>query len=161
MNSVRAPVYACAPAKASLWQSLRRQLALACLCARHGPSPPLPESLPFPDATPARPPALCASSWLQAPPARRQHTHQPALALTGLSFTHTNQPTRPCPDPSGSVGWASSSKAKCRRFGSRSGHMPGCRFGPLSGYLREATRSGLLSHIDVPFPLFLRPFPSS
>ena len=58
-----------------------------------------------------------------------------------------------CPNQYGSVGWASSCKAKGHQFNSQPGHMPG--FCPP--YDRQLID---VSHIYASLPLFLPLFPS-
>ena len=57
------------------------------------------------------------------------------------------------PDQCGSVGWASSHKAKGCQFNSRSGHRPGL-------WVQSPVGACEGQPIDVSPPLFLPPFPS-
>ena len=72
-----------------------------------------------------------------------------------LFFTSYN--TRYGPDQCGSVGWASSHKAKGHRFDSQSGHMQGLWVRYPVGVLLRGNQSMFFSHIDVSLPLFLPP----
>ena len=68
---------------------------------------------------------------------------------------------RHSPDRCGSVGWASSHKAKGCHFDSGSGHMPRLWMQSPVGVPTRGKLSMFLSHTDASLPLFfLPPFPS-
>ena len=85
-------------------------------------------------------------------------SEQDKCKMLGKRFLKNEK--QPSPDQCGSVGWASSHKAKRRQFDSWSGHMPGLQVQSPFGAHPRGNQLMFLSHIDVSLSFSLPSPPS-